>query len=35
MEFEILLDPKGKEHMVFNSQELNDDDSIGDSVEDF
>ena len=35
MEFEILLDPKGKEHMVFNSQELNDDDSMGNSVDDF
>ena len=35
MEFEILVDPKGKEHMVFNSQELNDDDSMGNSVNDF
>ena len=35
MEFEILVDPKGKEHMVFNSQELNDDESMGNSVNDF
>ena len=35
MEFEILLDPKGKEHMVFNSQEFNNDDSMGDKFDDF
>ena len=35
MEFEALTDPKGKEHMVFNAQEINNDDSMGDSLEDF
>ena len=35
MEFEILIDPKGKEHMVFNAQEINNDDLIGDSSSDF
>ena len=35
MEFETLIDPKGKEHMVFNAQEINNDDIIGDSSSDF
>ena len=35
MEFETLVDPKGKEHMVFNAQELNEDDSMGNKVSDF
>ena len=35
MEFETILDPKGKEHMVFNAQELNDDVFIGDKSSDF
>ena len=35
MEFETLVDPKGKEHMVFNAQELNENDSMGDKVSDF
>ena len=35
MEFEIIIDQKGKEHMVFNAQELNNDDSMGDKFENF
>ena len=35
MEFEIIIDQKGKEHMVFNAQEINNDDSMGDKLEDF
>ena len=35
MEFESIRDQKGKEHMVFNAQEFNNDDSMGDKVEDF
>ena len=35
MEFESLRDQKGKEHLVFNASEFNDEESIGDKKEDF
>ena len=35
MEFEILIDKKGKEHMVLNSMEFEDNLSIGDKFSDF
>ena len=35
MEFEIIIDQKGKEHMVFNAQEFDSDNSMGDKFEDF
>ena len=35
MEFEALVDQKGKEHIVFNAQELNEDYSMGDKKSDF
>ena len=35
MEFEVLVDQKGKEHMIFNAQELNEDYLIGDKKSDF
>ena len=35
MEFESISDQKGKEHMVFNSLELNVDEFMGDKFEDF
>ena len=35
MEFEILTDKKGKEHMVLNSMDLDENLSIGDKFEDF
>ena len=35
MEFEILIDQKGKEHMVFNAQEFDNDELMGDKFEDF
>lgn len=30
MEFESLRDQKGKEHLVFNASEFNEEESIGD-----
>ena len=35
MEFEVIIDQKGKEHMVFNAQEFDNDDLMGDKFEDF
>jgi len=35
MEFESLRDQKGKEHLVFNASEFNDEESIGDKKDDF
>ena len=35
MEFESLRDQKGKEHLVFNVSEFNDEESIGDKRDDF
>jgi NIMA (never in mitosis gene a)-related kinase len=35
MEFESIRDQKGKDHMVFNAQEFDNDESMGDKVEDF
>ena len=35
MEFEILMDKKGKEHMVLNSMDFEENLSIGDKFEDF
>ena len=35
MEFQTIKDQKGKEHIVFNAQELMDDNLIGDKKEDF
>ena len=35
MEFEILIDKKGKEHMVLNSMDIENNLSIGDKFEDF
>ena len=35
MEFESLRDQKGKEHLVFNASEFNEEESIGDKKDDF
>ena len=35
MEFEIVKDQKGREHLGFNKEELNDDDLLGDKLSDF
>mgnify|MGYP002624845056 CR=1 FL=1 len=35
MEFESIRDQKGKEHLVFNSSEFNEEESIGDKKDDF
>ena len=35
MEFESISDQKGNEHMVFNSLEFNEDELMGDKLEDF
>ena len=35
MEIESIRDPNGKEYIVFNAQESNNDDSMGDKFEDF
>ena len=35
MEFEVVKDQKGREHLGFNKEELNDDDLLGDKLSDF